>query len=197
MSAQSFRRRSPVSNIGPLSVGSRLVSRSNDQREPPAHSFGGGVERPVTPADLRTLAIGIVVASLRTREFVAGEQHRRSFRQQQGGAHVSHLPPAQCQGRPVVGRPFDAAVPRAVVRMAVAIVFAARALRIGSRRTAFLRKPLSMSNPLGSRARTVPRANRNPSTCIPLTQYRELSMANCITRACERFNVLPVPVSLM
>ena len=45
--------------------------------------------------------------------------------------------------------------------------------------------------------RIVPRSNRKPSTCSSLTQYRRLSMTILMTAAWDRFNVLPVPVSLM
>ena len=38
------------------------------------------------------------------------------------------------------------------------------------------------------------RSNRNPSTCISVTQYRKLSINNWSARGCRMFNVLPHPV---
>ena len=46
---------------------------------------------PVDPADFVVLAIGIVVALLGAGELVAGEQHRRALRQQQGAKEVAPL----------------------------------------------------------------------------------------------------------
>ena len=59
------------------------------------------------------------------------------------------------------------------------------------------RNPLLLSNPLGSRARMVPRSKRNPSTCVCCTQYRRLSVTICSTRGMLTLSVFPVPVSLM
>src|SRR5581483_1405890 len=80
--------------------------------------------RPVDPADLVALAIGVVVAALGAPELVAREQHRRAERQQQGGEEIALLALAQLPDRRIVGRALDAAVPRPVVGMAVAIVLA-------------------------------------------------------------------------
>ncbi len=43
---------------------------------------GGGIEIPVEPADFVILAIGIIVAALRTPHFVAGDDHRHALRQE-------------------------------------------------------------------------------------------------------------------
>ena len=83
-------------------------------------------ERPVDPGDLVVLAVGVVVAALRARELVAGEQHRRSLRQQQRREQVAHLPSAQLVDSRVVGLAFDAAIPRAIVGVAVVVVLAVR-----------------------------------------------------------------------
>ena len=81
---------------------------------------------PVEPRDLVVLAVGVVVAVLRAADLVAAEQHRHALRQQQRRQEVAHLAVAQREDLRVVGRPFGAAVPRAVVALAVAVVFAVR-----------------------------------------------------------------------
>ena len=81
---------------------------------------------PVEPADLVVLTIGVVVAFLRASEFVARANHRGALREQEGREKVSHLSLAQRLDFRVFGWAFDAAVPRAIVRMAVAVVLAVR-----------------------------------------------------------------------
>ena len=80
--------------------------------------------RPVQPGRLVVLAVGVVVAALAVAEFVAGEQHRRALGEQQAGEQGALQAGAQGEHDGVVGRAFDAAVPRVVVRMAVAVVLA-------------------------------------------------------------------------
>ena len=79
---------------------------------------------PVEPVGLVVLAIGVVVAALRAADLVAHQDHRHAQRQQRDGQEVLHLAVAQLLDRRVVGRPFDAAVPTAVVVGAVAVVLA-------------------------------------------------------------------------
>src|SRR6185436_13280265 len=81
-------------------------------------------ELPVDPRQLRVLAIGVVVALLRTAHLVAAQNHRNTLRQQQGSKEIPLLPLAQRADRRIVGRAFDAAVPAAIVGFAVAVVFA-------------------------------------------------------------------------
>ena len=50
------------------------------------------VQVPIDPADLIVLAIGVVVAALRSPHFVAATEHRHPLRQEQGGEHVALLP---------------------------------------------------------------------------------------------------------
>ena len=71
-------------------------------------------ERPVEPADLVVLAVGIVVAALRPPDLVAHQQHRRAQRQQRDGQEVLHLAMAQPLDLGIVRRPFDPAVPAQV-----------------------------------------------------------------------------------
>src|SRR5207237_7240796 len=81
---------------------------------------------PVDPADLGILAIGVVVALLGSRKLVAGEQHRCALRQQQSTKKIAPLTGAQRIDLLVVGRAFNAAVPRPVVGMAILVVLAVR-----------------------------------------------------------------------
>src|SRR5512139_466159 len=72
---------------------------------------------PVEPGNLVVLAIGVVVALLRTSELVATEQHGNALREKEGGEDVALLARAEGVHAWIVGRPFDAAVPRAVVAL--------------------------------------------------------------------------------
>ena len=72
--------------------------------------------RPVEPADLVVLAVGVVVAALRAPDLVAHQQHRRAG----GDSSVSAKKFFTCRlrrrlDRRVLGRPLDAAVPALVL----------------------------------------------------------------------------------
>ena len=84
------------------------------------------VELPVEPRELVVLAPGVVVALLRAAELVAAEQHRDALGEEQRRQEVALLPLAQRDDLGVVGRALGAAVPRAVVVRAVAVVLAVR-----------------------------------------------------------------------
>src|SRR5215207_2661110 len=60
-------------------------------------------ERPVIPAEIIVLAVGVVVAALGTAHFIAAEQHRRALGKEEGGQKVPLLPGADgedlCVGR--------------------------------------------------------------------------------------------------
>ena len=79
---------------------------------------------PVEPGDLVVLAVGVVVALLGPADLVAAEQHRHALREEQRGQEVALLARAQRVDRRIVGRAFDAAVPRSVVVLAVLVVLA-------------------------------------------------------------------------
>ncbi len=70
---------------------------------------------PTQPRQLVVLAPRVVVAVLRAAELVAPQDHRHALRQEQRGQEVALLAPAQGEDLRIVGRPFDAAVPRPVV----------------------------------------------------------------------------------
>src|SRR5512132_1347660 len=78
---------------------------------------------PIDPADLAILAIGVVVAALAAAEFVAGDEHRHTLRQQQRRHHVAPLLQPQAMDFRVVRRAFRATVPTVVVVGTVAIAF--------------------------------------------------------------------------
>jgi hypothetical protein len=52
------------------------------------------------------------------------QEHRHALRQEEGGEDVALLPLAQGEDLQVVGRPLDAAVPGAVVALAVVAALA-------------------------------------------------------------------------
>ena len=79
---------------------------------------------PVEPRDLVVLAVGVVVAALRAADLVAAEQHRDALREEQRGEEVALLARAELEHLGVVGRALGAAVPRAVVALAVGAALA-------------------------------------------------------------------------
>jgi len=85
-----------------------------------------GFRVPGHPADFVVLAVGIVVATLGAAGFVARQEHRHALRQEQGGEQIALLPGPQRQHLGIVGRPFDPAVPAAVVIGAVAVILEVR-----------------------------------------------------------------------
>src|SRR5205823_11915295 len=81
---------------------------------------------PVVPGELVVLAVGIVVALLGAADLVAAVDHRDALREEQRGEEVPLLAGAERVDGVVVGRPFGAAVPGAVVALAVLVVLAVR-----------------------------------------------------------------------
>ncbi len=77
---------------------------------------------PVVPRQLRVVTVGVVVARLRATQLVAAEEHRHALREEERGQQVALLAGAQREDGRVVGRPFHAAVPGSVVRLAVPVV---------------------------------------------------------------------------
>lgn len=82
------------------------------------------VQIPVRPGDRIVLAVGVVVALLGARHFVAAADHRNALAEQQRGEHVAHLLLTKLVNILDGRRTFDTAVPRTVVAFAVAPVFA-------------------------------------------------------------------------
>ena len=113
----------PSSQCRDRSCGKRWRSRVR----PPTNSVMSSSvaePRPVHPADLVVLAIGVVVAALAVADLVAGEDQRHALRQQQRGQLIAAQQPPPLEDRGIVGRPFDAAIEAVVVVGAVAVVFA-------------------------------------------------------------------------
>ena len=110
-----------------LAAQNRILVPQLRQRLDETH-LGAGArgQIPVHPADVVVLAVGVVVALLRPRHFVAGGDHRGALRQQQRRQQVAHLPLAQRRDRRIAGRPFGAGVRRSVVGRAVLVVLAVR-----------------------------------------------------------------------
>src|SRR5271167_2810027 len=79
---------------------------------------------PVQPTDFIVLAVGVVVALLGARHFVASENHGNAMRDQQNGDKVLALTRAQFVNRRVIGWPFDATIPTVVGVGAVGVVLA-------------------------------------------------------------------------
>ncbi len=81
-------------------------------------------QRPIGPAHLIILAVGIVVATLGAADFVAHHKHRHPQRQECDREKVLHLSIAQALDSRVVAGTFDAAVPAPAVVGAVAVLLA-------------------------------------------------------------------------
>ncbi len=79
--------------------------------------------RPVVPADLVVLAVGVVVPALRAADLVAAQQHRRALTQEQGRQEVPLLLASQGVDGGVVRLAFRAAVPGDVVVVPVVAAF--------------------------------------------------------------------------
>ncbi len=80
--------------------------------------------RPAHPGDRVVLAVGVVVAALRTAEFVAGEQHGHARRQQQRREQRAAGAAPVGQHVRTVGRALHTAVRRVVVSVAVVVPLA-------------------------------------------------------------------------
>jgi len=97
-------------------IAAQPAERGDEVRE----ALLAGGAGPVDPADRVVLAVGVVVAALGAAELVAAEQQRGAFGEQEGGEEVAALAGAQLEDGRGVGRAFGAAVPAAVVVVAVA-----------------------------------------------------------------------------
>jgi hypothetical protein len=86
-----------------------------------------GVHRPpVEPGNLVVLAVAVVVPALASSDLVAAEQHRHALGEEQRGEEVPLLSGAELPDLGIVARTLRAAVPRAVVVRAVAILLEVR-----------------------------------------------------------------------
>ena len=71
--------------------------------------------RPIDPADLVVLAIGVVVAALAVADLVAGQDQRHALREQQGGSRLRRCCWRSRGDLRLVGRPLGAAIGAVVV----------------------------------------------------------------------------------
>src|SRR5258708_26954782 len=76
---------------------------------------------PVEPGYLVVLAVGVVAAALRAREFVAGLQHGYTLRKEQRRQYIAHLPLAQLDYGGIVGKPLRSAIPTQIVVVTVGV----------------------------------------------------------------------------
>src|SRR6266481_5475391 len=79
------------------------------------------VTLPVKPTDLVVLTISIVVAVLCPTPLISAAEHRHALRKKQCGEKIAALPVAQYVNLRVIGRTFDAAIPRLIIVVAVAV----------------------------------------------------------------------------
>ena len=112
--------RAPLEEVERLSAGCSCRMRRH-LRVNSSSARDGSSQRPRLPRERAVLAVRVVVPPLRAPPLVAVEQHRRALREQERRHDVPRLPRPQLQDLGVVGRPLDAAVPRAVVVGAVAV----------------------------------------------------------------------------
>src|SRR5947208_5377934 len=83
-------------------------------------------DRPIQPADLVVLAIGVVVASLAATELVSRQEHRGALREDERREQVAPVAAAHRVDCGVVGRSFNAVIDAGVLIVAVAVVLAVR-----------------------------------------------------------------------
>src|SRR4029079_12966957 len=81
---------------------------------------------PVVPRNLVVLAVRVVVAALRPADFIPAQQHRHPLREHQRRQEVAGLTAPKREHLRIVRRTFLTAVPRAVVALAVAVLFSVR-----------------------------------------------------------------------
>src|SRR6266513_3025755 len=84
------------------------------------------VAYPIEPTDLVVLAISIVIPVLRPAPLIAAGQHRHALRQKKRRQEISALTIAQGIDLCVIGRSFDAAIPREIIIVAVLVAVAVR-----------------------------------------------------------------------
>src|SRR6266513_6132279 len=84
------------------------------------------ITRPIEPADLVVLAINVVIAVLRPAPLIAAGQHRHALRKKKCRQEISALTIAQGIDLCVIGRSFDAAIPREIIIVAVLVAVAVR-----------------------------------------------------------------------
>ena len=77
---------------------------------------------PLKPTDLVVLTIGVVVAILCSTPLVSAAEHRHALGKKQCREKIAALPVAQLVNLRVICRTFDAAIPRLIIIVPVAVV---------------------------------------------------------------------------
>src|SRR6184192_1518801 len=80
------------------------------------------VTLPVEPTDLVILTISVVVAGLCPTPLISAAEHRHAFGKKECRKKIPALPVAQRIDLRVIGRTFDAAIPRLIIVIAVAVL---------------------------------------------------------------------------
>src|SRR4030095_10296095 len=80
------------------------------------------VTLPVKPTDLVVLTISVVVAVLCSTPFISAAEHRHALAKKQRGEKIAALAVAQRGDPRVICRTFDAAIPRLIIVVAVAVL---------------------------------------------------------------------------
>ena len=81
---------------------------------------------PVKPTDLVVLTISIVVAVLCPTPLISAAEHRHALGKKQCREKIAALPVAQIVDLRIVGRTFNAAIPRLIIVVAVAVFVVVR-----------------------------------------------------------------------
>src|SRR5712675_49280 len=81
------------------------------------------VTLPVKPTDIVVLTIGVVVAVLCPTPLISAVEHRHALGKKQCREKIAALPVAQHVNLRLIGRTFDAAIPRLIIIVAVAVFF--------------------------------------------------------------------------
>src|SRR6266513_1863940 len=82
------------------------------------------VTLPVKPNDVVVLTIGVVVAVLCPTPLIAAVEHRHALGKKECREKIAALPVAQHANLRLIGRTFDAAIPRLIIIVAVAVLVA-------------------------------------------------------------------------
>src|SRR5262249_17305445 len=80
------------------------------------------VTLPIKPTDLVVLTISVIVAVLCPTPFISAAEHRHALRKKQCREKITALTIAQRIDLRVISRTFDAAIPRLIIVVAVAVV---------------------------------------------------------------------------
>src|ERR1700761_5475677 len=81
-------------------------------------------QRPIEPVALGVLAVSIVVAMLRSPDFIAHHKHRNPERKQRHGHEILHLTVSDTLDRGIVCWTLNSVVPAPIIVSTVSVVLA-------------------------------------------------------------------------